>query len=116
MAKTSSQAPYTVQIGGLTNSQQRADGLPSYRIYANIPGSPNQPGPRSPGSSVYPGGLELDSEGYPLESPQDPAPIPPVGRYYRRGPKFIGKPVKLMWEPSVFVPGKGWVNSANSKG
>lgn len=99
---------YTVQIGQLTNSQQRLDGLPSYRIYANVPGSPPLPGPRSAGlSSVAP--AITDSAGWPLESPKDPAPVPPVGTYYGRAPRWVGKPEKLMWQPSVFVPGKGWV-------
>jgi len=114
MATTSNQAPYTVQIGGRTNSQQQADGLPSYAIYANIPGAPSQSGPRSPGTSVYPAGLVTDSEGYELGGPQDPASVPAVGRYYSVGPAYIGKPLKPLWEPSVFVPGKGWVNSATS--
>lgn len=113
MAKTTSAAPYTVQIAGLTNAQQRADGLPSYRIYANVPGGPNLPGPRSPGLSSVPV-AQYDAAGFELGSPQDPAPVPPVGRYYRRGPRFIGKPMKVIWEPSVFVPGKGWRNSTNS--
>ena len=112
MATTTPQAPYTVQVAGLTNAQQQADGLPSYRIYANVPGSPPLPGPRSPGMSTEPDGLVTDSAGWPLQSPQDPAPIPPVGRYYRKGPTFYARPEKPMWEPSVFVPGKGWVNSS----
>ena len=113
MAETSSTAPYTVQVAGLSNAQQQADGLPSYAIYANIPGSPPLPGPRSPGLSSVPPAV-YDSAGWVLQSPDDPAPVPPVGTVYGRSPRFMVKPTKPMWEPSQFVPGKGWVNSANS--
>lgn len=114
MATTSPRAPWTVQVAGLSNAQQQADGLPSLRIYANIPGSPPLTGPRAPGMSTEPNGLVTDSAGFPLQSPQDPAPIPPVGRIYRRSPVWTARPPKPMWEPSQYVPGKGWVNSATS--
>lgn len=113
MATTSPNAPYTVQIAGQTNSQQVADGLPSYKMYANIPGTPNGAGPRSAGLSSVSNAVR-DSEGYVLGGPQDPAPAPQVETIYRPGPKFYMRPIKPMWEPSVYVPGKGWVNSANS--
>lgn len=104
----------TVQIAGLSNAQQRADGLPSVALFANIPGSPPLPGPRSVGLGVYPDGMVTDSEGFVLGSPQDPAPPPPMVRYYApKGRTFLWK-FKPLWEPSVFVPGKGWVNSTNS--
>lgn len=115
MATTSPSAPNTVQIAGLTNSQQQADGLPAYAIFANIPGSAPLPGPRSAGLSSV-AVAQYDSAGFPLASPQDPTSPPPVGTMYlsSRAPRWIGKPEKPMWEPSVFVAGKGWVNSANS--
>lgn len=113
MAETSSSAPYTVQIGGLTNAQQQADGLPAYAIYANIPGSPPLPGPRTPGLSSV-STRERDSAGWVLGSSDDPAPPPRVGSVYGASPRFMVKPTKPMWEPSQFVPGTGWVNSAGS--
>ena len=113
MATTSPNEPYTVQVAGLTNAQQQADKLPAYAMYADIPGAPNLRGPRSAGlSSVAP--VVTDSEGFPLSSPQEPAAAPPVGTMFGRSRTFYFRPVKPMWEPSVYVPGKGWVNSSNA--
>ena len=114
-------------ISANSNSQQQADGLPSYRIYADPQGSGQLIGPRAPGTALY--GREINTpEGFQSSSPQDPTPSP-LGTGWGRSPfaiaptvpgmqqpvPFTPPPEKLLLEPSVYIPGQGWINSANYK-
>ena len=112
----------------LSNNQQLADGLPSYKIYKNPAGSPNMAGPRAPGSAAYyreintPQGTTAGTPWEPTPSPQQAA----VGRSpfivssqlqgMQMGRPFTPPPEKLMIEPSTYVPGVGWINSAKPNG
>ena len=112
----------------MSNNQQLADGLPSWTIYKNPNGSPNMAGPRAPGSALYyrevntPQGTIAGSSFEPTPSPQQAA----VGRQpfvvssqiqgMQRGAPFTPPASKLMVEPSTYVAGTGWINSAKPNG
>jgi hypothetical protein len=112
----------------LSNNQQLADGLPSYKIYKNPAGSPNMAGPRALGSAAYyreintPQGTIAGSSWEPTPSPQEAA----VGRQpfvvsgqlqgMQQPTPFTPPAIKLMVEPSTYVPGTGWINSAKPNG
>ena len=112
----------------LSNNQQLADGLPSWTIYANPPGVRNMAGPRAQGSALY--GREVNTpQGTTAGTPFEPTPSPQergVGRQpFPVGPNIPGMqpaicvtppPLKLMWEPSTYLPGTGWINSAKPNG
>jgi hypothetical protein len=112
----------------MSNNQQLADGLPSYKIYKNPNGSPNMAGPRALGGSAY--GREVNTpQGTIAGSPFEPTPSPQeaaVGRSpfvvsaqlqgMQQPSSFTPPPEKLMVEPSTYVPGKGWINSAKPQG
>lgn len=128
MATSPVPATQAVIVAQLSNAQQLADGLPSYRIYQDLQGSGNLAGPRAPGSAAY--YREINTpEGFVAGSPQDPTPSPQiagVGRSpfpvaanipgMRTPPALTPPPMKLMWEPSTYVPGKGWINSSKPNG
>jgi hypothetical protein len=108
---------------------QSTSGRPSYRIYRDTQDAGRLPGPRGAGSSVY--GREVNTaHGFVAGSPQAPTPSPqeaaigrqpfPVGSEV---PGMIVPPTfamptapKTMLEPSTYVPGVGWINSAKPNG
>ena len=112
----------------MSNNQQLADGLPSYKIYANPAGSPNMAGPRALGGSAYgrevntPQGTIAGSSFEPTPSPQEAAvgrqPFVVSAQIQGMSPPtpFTPPPEKLMVEPSTYVPGTGWINSAKPQG
>jgi hypothetical protein len=108
--------------------QQAVDGLPTYRVYRDLASAGQLPGPRSVGSSVY--GREVNTpHGFTAGSPQEPTPSPqeaavgrqpfPVGAVVPGMvaiPSLTLPPMKDMLEPSTYVPGVGWINSAKPNG
>ena len=104
------------------NQQQQQDGLPVWTMYRDTPGSPQLPGPRSPGMSAWPNGRTYDNQGFIQGGPQDPAPSPlQLGFQAQAVPgmaapvAFTPPPVKVMWEPPQYVPGQGWVGLDNTQ-
>ena len=108
--------------------QQAMDGLPTYRVYRDLAGSGQLAGPRSPGSSIYgrevntPHGFVAGSAQEPTPSPQEaavgrqPFPVGPTVPGMVAVPAFGLPPMKDMLEPSTYVPGVGWINSAKPNG
>lgn len=110
-----------VLIASNSTAQQVADGLPSYRMYQDTPGSPNLPGPRTPGTSSAGDGTAYSAAGYIQGGPQDPTPSPQQSGAVaaqvpgmRAPTKLTPPPQKLLWEPAQYVQGKGWVTSATN--
>lgn len=107
---------------------QGVAGRPSYRIYRDLANSGQLPGPRSTGSSVY--GREINTpHGFVAGSPQEPTPSPQEAALGRQPfpvgssvpgmvaiPSLVLPPSKDMLEPSTYVPGVGWINSAKPNG
>jgi len=107
---------------------QAVSGRPSYRIYRDLADAGQLPGPRSVGSSVYgrevntPHGFEAGSAAEPTPSPQQaavgrqPFPVGPTVPGMVAIPALALPPMKDMLEPSTYVPGTGWINSARPNG